>query len=118
MAAFAGCEIDNAVIEIDAAEVPVMDGSSEPFVFLIECAGTVELDAPRRAVEVRKAITVGDDARGLTLEPAGAFSGDFEIDFASPLVAHSTLDVRLVHSPFKRQIAQARTSGLPRTKNR
>src|SRR3546814_17916129 len=89
-----------------------MDGSSEPFVFLIECAGTVELDAPRRAVEVRKAITVGDDARGLTLEPAGAFSVDFEIDFDSPVVAHSPLDVRLVNGTFKRGIAKARTSGF------
>src|SRR3546814_7175710 len=90
-----------------------MDGSSEPFVFLIECAGTVELDAPRRAVEVRKAITVGDDARGLTLEPAGAFSVDFEIDFDSPVVAHSTLDVRLVNGTFKREIrSEEHTSEL------
>jgi len=112
MAALAGCEIDNAVIEIDAAEVPVMDGSSEPFVFLIECAGSVELDAPRRAIEVRKAVTVGDASRGLTLAPAEAFSVDFEIDFDSPVVAHSTLDVRLVNGTFKREIAKARTFGF------
>jgi len=112
MAALAGCEIDNAVIEIDAAEVPVMDGSSEPFVFLIECAGTVELDAPRRAIEVRKPIRVGDAARGLILEPAEAFSVDFEIDFDSPVVAHSTLEVRLVNGTFKREIAKARTFGF------
>jgi UDP-3-O-[3-hydroxymyristoyl] N-acetylglucosamine deacetylase len=93
MAALAGCEIDNAVVEIDAAEVPVMDGSSEPFVFLIDCAGTVEQDAPRRAVAVRRTVTVGDAARGLTLAPADAFSVDFEIDFASAVVARSTIDV-------------------------
>lgn len=112
MAAFAGCEIDNAVVDIDAAEVPVMDGSSEPFVFLIECAGTVELDAPRRAIEIRKPVTVGDSGRGLTLAPANAFSVDFEIDFASPVVSHSTLDVRLVNGTFKREIAKARTFGF------
>lgn len=112
MAALAGCEIDNAAIDIDAAEVPVMDGSSEPFVFLIDCAGTVELDAPRRAIEVRKPVTVGDAGRGLTLAPADAFSVDFEIDFASPVVAHSTLDVRLVNGTFKREIAKARTFGF------
>lgn len=112
MAALAGCEIDNAVIEIDAAEVPVMDGSSEPFVFLIECAGTVELDAPRLAVEVRRPVTVGDASRGLTLAPADAFSVDFEIDFDSPVVAHSTLEVRLVNGTFKREIAKARTFGF------
>ena len=112
MAALAGCEIDNAVVEIDAAEVPVMDGSSEPFVFLIECASTVELNAPRRAVQVRKPVTVGDARRGLTLAPADAFSVDFEIDFASPVVSHSTLDVRLVNGTFKREIAKARTFGF------
>ena len=112
MAASAGCEIDNAIIEIDAPEVPVMDGSSEPFVFLIDCVGTVELDAPRRAIEVRKPITVGDAARGLTLAPADAFSVDFEIDFASPVVSHSTLDVRLVNGTFRREIAKARTFGF------
>ncbi len=112
MAALAGCEIDNAVVEIDAAEVPMMDGSSEPFVFLIECAGTVELNAPRRAVQVRKPVTVGDARRGLTLAPADAFSVDFEIDFASPVVSHSTLDVRLVNGTFKREIAKARTFGF------
>lgn len=112
MAALAGCEIDNAVIEIDAAEVPVMDGSSEPFVFLIECAGTVELAAPRRAIEIRKPVTVGDAGRGLTLAPDEAFSVDFEIDFASSVVAHSTLDVRLVNGTFKREIAKARTFGF------
>ena len=53
IAALAGCEIYNAIIEIDAPEVPVMDGSSEPFVFLIDCVGTVELDAPRRAINQR-----------------------------------------------------------------
>ncbi len=112
MAAFAGCEIDNAVVDIDAPEVPVMDGSSEPFVFLIECAGIVELDAPRRAIEIRKPVTVGDSRRGLTLAPGEAFSVDFEIDFASPVVAHSTIDVRLVNGTFKREIAKARTFGF------
>lgn len=112
MAALAGCEIDNAVVDIDAAEVPVMDGSSEPFVFLIECAGTVEFDAPRRAIEIRRPVTVGDARRGLTLAPAEAFSVDFEIDFPSPVVAHSTLDVRLVNGTFKREIAKARTFGF------
>ena len=59
MAAFAGLEIDNAVVELDGPEVPAMDGSAAPFVFLIECAGIVEQDAPRRAIKVLKPVSVG-----------------------------------------------------------
>ena len=56
---FAGLEIDNAIVELDGPEVPVMDGSAAPFVFLIECAGTLEQDAPRRAIKVLKPVRVG-----------------------------------------------------------
>ncbi|MFQ5766133.1 MAG: UDP-3-O-acyl-N-acetylglucosamine deacetylase [Rhodospirillales bacterium] len=56
MAALAGCGIDNAVIELDGPEVPIMDGSAQPFVFLVECAGVVEQDAPRRVIRVLKSV--------------------------------------------------------------
>ena len=69
MAALAGAEIDNAIVEIDGPEVPIMDGSAAPFVFLIECAGIVEQEAPRRAIKVLKPVSVvADGAIG------GAFS--------------------------------------------
>ena len=62
MAALAGLEIDNAVVELDGPEVPAMDGSAAPFVFLLECAGLVEQDAPRRAIEILRPVRVGGDA--------------------------------------------------------
>ena len=61
LAAFAGAEIDNAIVELDGPEVPVMDGSAEPFLFLIERAGIVEQDAPRRAIKVLKPVRVADE---------------------------------------------------------
>ena len=112
MAALAGCEVDNVLVELDGAEVPIMDGSSEPFVFLIDCAGLVEQDAPRRAIEIRKAITVGGGDRSVTLAPSDRYSIDFEIDFASEAVGRTRLDVELVNGTFRHEIAQARTFGF------
>ena len=83
LSALSGCAIDNVVVELNGPEVPVMDGSSAPFVFLIECAGTVIQDAPRRALEIRREITVSDSRRSATATamPGRGLSIDFEIDF-------------------------------------
>ena len=90
MAALGGSGIDNAVIEVNGPEVPVMDGSAAPFVFLVECAGTVEQDAPRRFIRVLKAITVEDGSSVASLVPAESFSIDFDIDFESAAISRST----------------------------
>lgn len=112
MAALAGCGIDNATVELDGPEVPIMDGSSEPFVFLIECAGTVELEAPRRAIEILKAVTVESEGRRVTLSPAEQYAIDFAIEFDSPVIERSELDVHLVNGTFKHELARARTFGF------
>jgi UDP-3-O-[3-hydroxymyristoyl] N-acetylglucosamine deacetylase len=70
MAALAACEIDNALIEVGGPEVPVMDGSAQPFVFLIECAGIAEQDAPRRQIEILKPVAVTAHGKSARLEPA------------------------------------------------
>ncbi len=112
MAALAGCGVDNAVVEIDAPEVPVMDGSSAPFVFLIECAGVTEQAAPRLAIRIDKTISVGDGRKALTIVPDEAFSVSFEIDFDSAAIAQQHLSLRLVNGTFKTEIARARTFGF------
>src|SRR5438552_7280662 len=86
MAALAGAEIDNAVIQLDGPEVPIMDGSAAPFLFLIECAGVVEQDAARRAIKVLKPITVTEADATAALLPDHGFSMSFEIDFDNPLI--------------------------------
>ena len=73
MAALAGAEIDNAIVELDGPEVPIMDGSAAPFIFLIECAGIVEQDAPRRAIEVLKPVTSSPTAPWRGFRPITAF---------------------------------------------
>tara|TARA_R110000868_G_scaffold4155_36_gene25604 strand:+ start:11790 stop:12713 length:924 start_codon:yes stop_codon:yes gene_type:complete len=112
MAALAGCEIDNVLIEVDGPEIPIMDGSAAPFVFLVECAGTVEQDARRTAIKILKPVTVGDDTRTLTVRPSKEFSLDFEIDFASSAIDRQERVFQRVGANFKSDIARARTFGF------
>jgi UDP-3-O-[3-hydroxymyristoyl] N-acetylglucosamine deacetylase len=112
MAAFAGAELDNVVVEIDGPEVPIMDGSAAPFVFLIECAGLREQDAPRRAIKILKPITVGDASKSAALLPDHGFSMSFEIDFASRAVNRQDISIVFDSETFKSEIARARTFGF------
>ncbi len=112
MAALAGCGIDNAVIDIDGPEVPVMDGSAAPFIFLIECAGVVEQAAPRRAIRIDRPISVGDEKRSISARPDEIFNISFEIDFEHAAVPRQALTMRLVNGTFKTEIARARTFGF------
>jgi UDP-3-O-[3-hydroxymyristoyl] N-acetylglucosamine deacetylase len=112
MAALAGCGLDNALIEIDGPEVPIMDGSSAPFVMLFECAGSVSQDAARQALRILKPVTVSDGDRGVTLLPAPDFSVEFEIDFDSEAVSERSLDIRLMNGTFNQAISRARTFGF------
>jgi len=86
MAALSGCGIDNLYVEVDGAELPIMDGSAAPFVFLIECAGVVAQDAPRRAIEILKPIKIEDKDSQVELLPGDGFSLGFEIDFRSAAI--------------------------------
>ena len=112
MSAFAGCGIDNALVEIDGAEVPIMDGSAAPFVFLIECAGTVEQDAPRRALRILKEITIEESHRAATLTSGHGLNVYFEIDFDSPAVSRQEWSIQVDCESYKREIARARTFGF------
>lgn len=112
LSAFAGAGIDNCLIEIGGAEVPVMDGSAAPFLFLIECAGTVEQSAPKRAIRINKRISVKDGDRVVSLTPSPGFSVRFEIDFNSQAVARQDLFINLGRGTFKSDISRARTFGF------
>jgi len=112
MAALAGCRIDNALIEIDGPEVPIMDGSAEPFVLLIECAGTASLSKPRRAIRILKTVSAQDDKRRIEITPDDHFSVNFEIEFDSTAITEKNLDVKLVNGTFNETISGARTFGF------
>ena len=112
MAALAGLEIDNAIVELDGPEVPVMDGSAAPFVFLIECAGVVEQIAPRRGIKVLKPVRVGVNGNAASLVPADGFRLSFAIDFASGAIRQQELSYDLDVENFKHEISRARTFGF------
>jgi UDP-3-O-[3-hydroxymyristoyl] N-acetylglucosamine deacetylase len=112
MASLAICEIDNVLVEVSGPELPIMDGSAEPFVFLIECAGVIEQDRPRRRIEVLKQVTVSAHGKCAQLEPADGFEVDCEIQFDHPLIDSQAMRVRFSADDFKTEIARARTFGF------
>jgi UDP-3-O-[3-hydroxymyristoyl] N-acetylglucosamine deacetylase len=112
MAAFAGLGIDNALIEINGREIPIMDGSAAPFVFLIECAGILEQNRPRRAIKILKPIMVSEASCEAALVPGDGFSIAFDIEFKSPLVASQSHYVEFSNGAFKKEISGARTFGF------
>ncbi len=112
MAALGGSGIDNAVIEVNGPEVPVMDGSAAPFVFLVECAGTVEHDKPRRYSKVLKAISFEDGDSVVSLTPAEDFSVDFDIDFESAAISRQSISIGMAGEAFKNEVSRARTFGF------
>ncbi len=113
LAALRGGGVDNAYVEVDNLELPIMDGSSEAFTELIEAAGVVEQPAARRALRVRKTMTVAEGQRSISIEPHEGFEIDCLIDFAHPLIGrqHLRFDA-LEPGGFGREIGWARTVGF------
>lgn len=112
MAAIAGCGIDNLIVELNGPEVPVMDGSSEPFVFLIDCAGIEDQHAPRRAVVVKKTVSVDNNGCTATLSPSNEFTISMGIDFPSKAIGRQELFLEVSSDNFKHEICRARTFGF------
>ena len=112
MAALAGCGIDNVEVEINGGEVPIMDGSSAPFGFLIECAGVVEQEAPRRVIRVLKRVEVTEGQSRASLAPGRCLTLDVEIDFESGVIEHQNIRMPMVNGSFCKELARARTFGF------
>lgn len=112
MAALRGCGVDNVLIELDGPEVPAMDGSSAPFVKLIEEVGTKVQELPRRAIKILKEIRVEHDGKWAVLKPSESSIFGGEIEFDHPDIGTQNYEVQLVNGNFKHDIAQARTFGF------
>ncbi|WP_047681777.1 MULTISPECIES: UDP-3-O-acyl-N-acetylglucosamine deacetylase [Xenorhabdus] len=115
-AALAGLGIDNIVIEVDAPEIPIMDGSASPFVFLLLDAGIEELSVAKKFVRMKDTVRVEDGDKWAELAPYHGFSLDFTIDFKHPAIDSSSQRYSLDFSAdsFVRQISRARTFGFMR----
>jgi len=109
MSALVAMRVDNAEICINGPEVPAMDGSAAPFVFLTECAGLVEQDAPRRAIRVLKPISVSAHGAEASLPQGHGFTVDFTVDFPAAAIGRQTCSFDVTGASFKSSIARART---------
>lgn len=114
MSAIAGLGVDNAYVDISAAEMPIMDGSSGPFVFLIQSAGIAEQEAPKKFIKIKRNVTVRHEDKWASLEPHYGFKMDFTIDFNHPLFRHQNQhsSIDFAQTSYIKEIARARTFGF------
>jgi UDP-3-O-[3-hydroxymyristoyl] N-acetylglucosamine deacetylase len=116
MSAIAGLGIDNVYVDISAPEVPIMDGSAGPFVFLIQSAGIVEQDAPKKFIRIKQSIRVEDGDKWAQFEPFDGFKVGFSIDFEHPVFTSGNQFAELDFSTtsFVKEVSRARTFGFVR----
>lgn len=114
MSAMAGLGIDNAIVELNAPEVPIMDGSAGPFVFLIQSAGVQEQQAPKKFVRIIKEVTLKDGDKVASFLPFDGFKVSFSIEFDHPVFKGRRLqtEVDFSSSSFVKEISRARTFGF------
>jgi UDP-3-O-[3-hydroxymyristoyl] N-acetylglucosamine deacetylase len=114
MSACAGLGIDNLYVDVTAEEIPIMDGSAASFIFLIQSAGIVEVNAPKKFIRVRQPVEVRQGDKFARLEPYFGFKLKFTIDFRHPAVDKTgqALEVDLADTSYVREIARARTFGF------
>lgn len=112
LAACAGLGVDNIVAELDGPELPILDGSSKPFVVMLEKAGLVEQAAPRRVLKVLKAIEVREGVKVARLAPGRGFVMRVLIDFPSKAIGKQTITFEMKPGAFAREVAWARTFGF------
>ena len=116
MSAMAGLGIDNAYVELSAPEVPIMDGSSGPFVFLLQSAGIAEQDAPKRFMRIRETVEVRDGDKSARFEPHDGFRIGFTVEFDHPAIpaSRSRAEVEFSTTSYVREVSRARTFGFMR----
>jgi UDP-3-O-[3-hydroxymyristoyl] N-acetylglucosamine deacetylase len=116
LSAFAGLGIDNAYVDVSAPEVPIMDGSAGPFVFLIQSAGVEEQNAPKRFIRIKRKLRVEDGDKWACFEPYEGFKVTFTIDFEHPAFRKDvqTASIDFSSTSFVKEVSRARTFGFMR----
>ena len=116
LSAMAGLGIDNAYVDLSAPEVPIMDGSAGPFVFLLQSAGIEEQNAPKRFIRIKKSLRVEDGDKWCRFEPFDGFKVGFSIEFRHPIFSSrtSTAEIDFSTTSFVKEVSRARTFGFMR----
>jgi UDP-3-O-[3-hydroxymyristoyl] N-acetylglucosamine deacetylase len=114
MSAISGLGIDNCFVDVDAPEIPIMDGSASSFVFLMQAAGIAEQNAPKRFLRVLKAVEINDGDKWARLEPHFGYRLRFSIDFNHPAIdsTEQVVEVDFAHDSYIQQVSRARTFGF------
>lgn len=114
LSAMAGLGIDNVIVEISASEVPIMDGSAGPFVFLLQSAGILEQMAPKRFLRVKQTIKISDGDKWVSLEPFEGYKVSFTLDYDHPVLKNGIQEATLDFSTtaYVKEVSRARTFGF------
>lgn len=112
MAAFSGLGVDNAVVEVDGPEMPIMDGSSLPFVQVIDQVGLRRQDAARRYIEILEPVTIVEGDKSASLLPCDRLEMAFEIVFETNAIGRQIVDVHMTEAEFRKELAECRTFGF------
>ena len=112
LAALSGSHVDNCIIDVDSLEVPIVDGSAEPFIEMIEHAGIDTLEAPRQFLRILKRVEVSELNRRMSISPASVFSVSCLIDFPHPMIGTQRYEIEIADGHFSQQLASARTFGF------
>jgi UDP-3-O-[3-hydroxymyristoyl] N-acetylglucosamine deacetylase len=112
MAALVMLGIDNAVVEVDGPEMPIMDGSSLPFVRILDRAGKREQEAARRYIEILDVVEVADGDKRASLAPAEEFEVAFQIEFPTRAIGRQSIDLAMDEAAFRQELADCRTFGF------
>lgn len=114
LSALCGLGIDNAYVDLDGAEVPIMDGSASPFVYLLQTAGICEQESPKRFIRILEPVSVTQDDKTASLRPYDGFKVTFDIDFDHPVFREQSgrTTMEITSEAFVREISRARTFGF------
>ncbi len=114
LSAMAGLGIDNVIVEISSSELPIMDGSAGPFVFLLQSAGIMEQAAPKRFLRIKRKVTVSDGDKWVSLEPFNGFKVSYTLDYDHPVLKNSIQEATLDFSTtsYVKEVSRARTFGF------
>src|SRR3990167_4421247 len=114
LSALAGLGIDNLYVEVSAPELPIMDGSASPFVFLIQSAGIIEQSAPKRFIRIKKKVKVKHEDKWVSIEPYHGFQVDFRIEFDHPVISgeNQYAFIDFSSTSYVKEVSRARTFGF------
>lgn len=112
MAAFTGMEIDNALVEVDSFEIPIMDGSAEPFTSLFKRVGVRAQENNRYFFVIKHPIEITEDNKSVGIYPSDSFKVTYTIDFPHPMLKEQTLTISVENETFEKEISRARTFGF------